>query len=121
MSMSSIVAKVNGQIDVKVRKATIELFSSVVKGTPVDTGRARGNWQCSVGSAKTDQTDRLDQSGSTVVADIVSTVPEKVGSIVWLSNNVPYIRKLEYGASKQAPDGMVRINIQRFAGILRSA
>lgn len=53
MSMNSIVKKVNGAINTQVRKATIELFSSVVKMTPVDTGRARGNWIPSVGEPVT--------------------------------------------------------------------
>ena len=121
MSMSSIVSRVNGQIDVKIRKATIELFSSVVKGTPVDTGRARGNWQCTIGSPANNQVEATDKSGAGVITDVVSTVPAKSGAVVWLTNNVPYIQKLEYGSSKQAPAGMVRINIQRFASILRSA
>lgn len=121
MSMSEIVSRTNGFVDTKVRKATIELFSSVVKSTPVDTGRARGNWQCTIASPASDQVEHTDKSGAGAISDIVATVPQKAGSIVWLANNVPYIRKLEYGSSKQAPNGMVRINIQRFASILREA
>ena len=30
-----------------------------------------------------------------------------------ISNNLPYIERLEYGYSKKASKGMVRINIQR--------
>ena len=126
MSMSEIVSRTNGFVDTKVRKATIELFSSVVKSTPVDTGRARGNWQCTIASPASDQVEHTDKSGAGAISDIVATVPQKAGSIVWLANNVPYIRKLEYspvgkGGSSQAPSGMVRINIQRFANILREA
>ena len=126
MSMSDIVSRTNSRVDTQIRKATIELFSSVVKGTPVDTGRARGNWQCTIGNAATDQVEHTDKSGAGAISDIVATVPQKSGSVVWLANNVPYIRKLEYspvgkGGSSQAPSGMVRINIQRFASFLREA
>jgi hypothetical protein len=122
MSMSSIVAKVNGQIDVKVRKATLELFGAVIKATPVDTGRAKNNWQCTIGSPASGELEEVDKTGSRAIARVYATVPQKIGSIVWLTNNVPYIRKLEYGSSKQAgPNVMVRDNVMRFAGILRSA
>jgi len=121
MSMQSIVAKVNGRVDTTIRKATIELFSAVIKGTPVDTGRARANWQCTIGSPHTEEVQKTDKEGSSSIADVKATVPSKSGQVVWLANNVPYIQKLEYGSSQQAPAGMVRININRFAGILREA
>lgn len=34
------------------------------------------------------------------------------GNIYWLSNNLPYIERLEYGYSKQTPAGMVRLSIE---------
>lgn len=126
MSMSEIVSRTNARVDTQIRKATIELFGSVIKMTPVDTGRAKGNWQCTIGSPATSSTNAIDGSsrqslqGSKAYSDVVSTVP-KSGNVVWLANNLPYIRKLEYGSSQQAPSGMVRINIQRFASILREA
>lgn len=126
MSMSEIVTRTNAFVDIRIRKATIGLFSSVVKSTPVDTGRARGNWQCTIANPANDQVEHTDKSGAGAISEIVATVPQKAGSIVWLANNVPYIRKLEYspvgkGGSSQAPNGMVRINIQRFASMLREA
>lgn len=126
MSMNSIVSRVNKRIDTVIRKSTIELFGSVIKMTPVDTGRAKGNWQCSIGSPITSQTDRLDSAkldstnGSVAYADVVKTV-KGTGNIVWLSNNVPYIQRLEYGSSKQAPSGMVRLSVQRFGSIFADA
>jgi hypothetical protein len=130
MSMDAIVKRVNGRIDTVIRKSTIELFGQIIKMTPVDTGRAKGNWQCSVGSQITSETDRDDGSrsqslsSSKAYSDVVRTVP-KAGNVVWLSNNVPYIRKLEYypsgkGGSVQAPQGMVRISLQRFGNIFAS-
>lgn len=123
MSMDAIVNRVNRRIDTVIRKSTIELFSGVVKMTPIDTGRARGNWQCTIGSPATSEIDRIDPKGSGVNKEINSTV--KTGAIVYLSNNVPYIRKLEYyppgkGGSIQAPQGMVRISLQRFGNLFAS-
>ena len=131
MSMNSIVSRVNRRIDTVIRKSTIELFGSVIKMTPVDTGRAKGNWQCTVGSPATSEIDRNDSAkldstnGSVAFADVVKTV-KGAGHVVWLSNNVPYIRKLEYmppgkGGSIQAPGGMVRLSLQRFGSIFADA
>jgi hypothetical protein len=131
MSMDAIVSRVNRRIDTVIRKSTIQLFGQVIKMTPVDTGRAKGNWQCSVGSPITSETDRDDGSrsqslsSSKAYSDVVRTVP-KAGNVVWLSNNVPYIRKLEYyppgkGGSIQAPQGMVRIAIQNFGSVFADA
>ena len=39
----------------------------------------------------------------------------KIGKYIYIQNNLDYALKLEYGASKQAPQGMVRINVERFA------
>lgn len=126
MSMNAIVNRVNKRLDTVIRKSTIELFGSVIKMTPVDTGRAKGNWQCSIGSPITSQTERLDGSklgstnGSDSFDDVVKTV-KGTGHVVWLSNNVPYIQRLEYGSSKQAPSGMVRLSLQRFGSIFADA
>lgn len=92
-------------------EVTIRWFASVVTGTPVDTGRARGNWLPSEGSARGETTDRVDQSGQAVIAEIKETV--KGLGIYYLANNLPYIRRLEYGYSAQAPAGMVRLNLAR--------
>ena len=112
MSMLNIVAKINTNIDEQVRSATIGLFTGIRKMTPVDTGRARGNWQCTIGSPFVGENDNGSNS------QIISTIPEHAGSVVYLSNNLPYISALEYGHSKQAPAGMVRVSIARFGGLL---
>jgi len=122
MSMSNIVSRVNRRIDTQIRKSTIELFGSVIKMTPVDTGRAKGNWQCTVGTAASSEIDRDDGSkrdslrSSKAYEEVVRTVPP-TGNVVWLANNVPYIRSLEYGSSQQAPSGMVRVSLERFGSI----
>ena len=119
MSMASIVSRVNRRIDTQIRKSTIALFGNIIKMTPVDTGRARGNWQCSIGSPITSETDMIDKDGSFVTSLVAKRV--KSGNVVWLSNNVPYISKLEYGWSKQAPAGMVRVSIARFGAFFAEA
>lgn len=121
--------KVN--VDKETRAITLALFRSVIVGTPVDTGRARGNWQTSVGEPSVGTVERLDPSGGAAIADVVSKAGG-FGRQTWLTNNLPYIEKLEYGGypdgpntiggfSKQAPQGMVRINMARIESLIRNA
>jgi len=95
----------------------IELFTSVISDTPVDTGRARGNWQSSENAPKKGTIDRLDKSGSAAISDVAITVTSGP-SDKFMTNNLPYIDGLEEGRSRQAPTGMVRKNIARLRRIL---
>ena len=95
------------------RTAALELFSSVIRSTPVDTGRARGNWQTSVGQPTPNEIDRDDKSGAQALTEVQAKTPEGAGQEVFLTNNLPYIYSLEFGSSKQAPAGMVRVNFAR--------
>ncbi|ARB06112.1 tail completion or Neck1 protein [Dinoroseobacter phage vB_DshS-R5C] len=99
------------------QKIAIDLDTRVVLGTPVDSGRARGNWFPSVGSpsAQVDM-NASDKSGSAATAAATSTVSgAKIGDVLWLTNNLPYILPLENGWSGQAPEGMVDLNLNAIA------
>lgn len=103
-----------------IRKGvTLELFNSVIKDTPVDTGRAKGNWQSSENKPASTEIERTSESASLAEAQSVA-LSSKPDSETYLSNNLPYISELEYGSSKQAPEGMVRKNMARIQSILRS-
>ena len=112
-SMSQIVARATNHVDNKIRAATSEVFSNIIQMTPVDTGRARGNWQCTIGAPFTGEDDTGD------VLKMQNALPRRAGSVVYLTNNMPYIGRLEYDAhSTQAPNGMVRVSVALFEGVL---
>lgn len=100
------------------RATNIELFNSVIRDTPVDTGRARGNWQTTVGTPAQSSSLRLDRSGTEAQAEVIQNV-RGLDKVNYLINNLPYIQPLEYGHSKQAPAGMVRRNVLRIKSIIR--
>lgn len=107
-------------LDETVRGVTIELFTGVITQTPVDTGRARGNWQCTVATPAGDTIDRTDPTGSDAIAEVVDKVGG-VGSVTYLTNNLPYILRLEEGHSTQSPPyAMARGNFQRVQSIVES-
>jgi hypothetical protein len=112
--------KAGDRADLVIRKVALDLFSKVVLGTPVDTGRARGHWGVGVNSIVYGA--GIDKAGSTTIGRITTTVQgARMGDTIYLANNLPYITKLEYGHSKQAPAGMVRINVDAFQAAINRA
>ena len=45
----------------------------------------------------------------------------KAGGVEYITNNLPYAERLEYGYSQQAPAGMVRVTAARFRELLARA
>ena len=98
-------------------KIAFELFRQVINATPVDTGRLRGNWQTAINSKAVGTVESVDtaRDGSTVQAAKIVFGAEQ-GATLWLSNNLPYVQRIEFeGWSSQAPQGMVRLSMQRTA------
>uniref|UniRef100_A0AAU7VGW7 Virion structural protein n=1 Tax=Dinoroseobacter phage vB_DshS_R26L TaxID=3161158 RepID=A0AAU7VGW7_9CAUD len=105
------------QATVIFQKIVLDLDTAIVLGTPVDTGRARGNWFPTVGTPSSQRNDEAkDKSGSKAInaATALSTSLE-LGEVAWFTNNLPYILPLENGHSGQAPEGMVDINLNAVA------
>lgn len=108
-----------------IKKIAFELYSRVVKRTPVDTGRAKANTQLSINSTPKFSTLAIDKTESSPIADAGSidisasdkaleTVGRfQLGDTIFLYNNLEYILPLEFGHSqKQAPSGMFRISFE---------
>jgi hypothetical protein len=115
-----IESKIDRTFDQGIRATILELSTAIIKDTPAKTGRARGNWQASIGRGATGEVSV--ESKRTGEAKAILSVNQKasvaVGDLYYLTNNVPYIERLEYGWSKQAPGGMVRKNLQNFNRLL---
>jgi len=90
-------------LDRYFRAITLGIYKDVIIGTPVDTGRARGNWQLAVGSAPTTEAERKEkgQGGSQLREATAKTSRPLAGRSVFIANNLPYIVSLEEGHSKQ--------------------
>jgi len=115
-----IESKIDRTLDQGIRATILELSTAIIKDTPAKTGRARGNWQASIGRGATGEVSVVNKRAGEAKA--ISNVNQKasvaVGDLYYLTNNVPYIERLEYGWSKQAPGGMVRKNMQNFNRLL---
>ena len=87
-----------------VQALAIEFWNRVTLRTPVDTGRARANWNMSMTMAS-DET--------TTSTALQRPVKQKLQPypIFYVQNALEYIIPLEYGHSKQAPQGMFRLTL----------
>jgi hypothetical protein len=115
------------RLDLLGRKIALELFRRVIYKTPVDSGRARANWQVTIGSAASGTVEIDDTNGTaTMTRATAASRGFRAGDIIYLTNNLPYIMKLEEGGypdgpktvggfSRQAPAGMVALTVQEFA------
>jgi hypothetical protein len=122
LGLDAFVQKTKANADTVVRQASLSVLSSVVKRSPVDTGRFRGNWQTTVAAPATGNLNRDDKGGSEAIAAGVGALTNaKAGDTVWIVNNLPYAQRLENGWSDQAPTGMVRLTVNEFEKYVKDA
>lgn len=96
------------------KKVAGEMLQRVVVQTPVDTGQARGNWRVNVGSVDTSTTDATDRSGQGTISKGIATIQSGggLGKVVYISNSLRYISRLNSGWSMQAPVNFVGLTFQ---------
>lgn len=120
--IGKLAAKAGAQADAVVRKIALDVLTSVIEKSPVDTGRFRGNWQLQIGSVNSSTDSAEDKTGSSAVARAsIKLAGAKSGQIIYISNSLPYARRLENGYSNQAPQGMVKLTVINFKRNIRKA
>ena len=127
--------KFKGRMTVVLRKVSLDLSRKVVQRTPVDTGRARGNWMVGINHLPIASLMGIERDPrARITGDIQKAV---AGDTVTLANSLPYIGVLEYGGfpnppkkgtgkssggySQQSPQGMVRITVEEYKPTLQKA
>ena len=111
-----------------MRAITLDLFSSVVLGSPVGNptlwkhkapkgyagGAFRNSWYVSLGTPSDGAGRAPNKAGADSLRDLQGI--GGAGNVTMLTNNLPYGIRLEYeGWSKQSPAGFVRVNVARIA------
>lgn len=103
-----------------VRATAVAVNQTLISSTPVDTGRARANWQVGVGSPLFSELPDTDPSGAATTARnnaAIATSPPRED--IFISNNLPYIGRLNEGSSAQAPAGFVERAVQVAVAAIR--
>jgi len=129
IDVTKFAVKAKGRMDIVRGKIVMDLFGMVIQKTPVDKGRARGNWQASTGAPITSAIENPGTSPSSdsppsadEAAAIEAAIRELKGDeSIFIMNNVAYILRLENGWSDQAPSGMVKTTLRAYPGIVEDA
>ena len=123
LDISHFVNRTHSNVDLVTRKIVFDIMRSVVRKSPVDTGRFKGNWQYGTGEIPTGVTDIHDESGRGTEVHMMGQVPQEAsGKLHYIVNNLPYSIALENGHSSQCPpNGMVGLTISEYQGIVRRA
>lgn len=116
-----VIGQLRGASERTVKRLVLEATAELIEATPVDTGWARANWVPAIGSPNMesrsgtpDPSQVPGQRGQqqTGLASVAAGYTLHQGP-VFISNNVPYVPRLNDGSSDQAPSGFVQRSIQR--------
>jgi hypothetical protein len=91
-----------------LRKLALDIYAEIIRNTPVDTGRARANWNLSINRPNFAKSTSTVPSTVNISASTLRNLPD-----IYIANGLPYVRDLEFGRSDQAPNGFIRLAIQR--------
>jgi hypothetical protein len=116
--VAAFAAKARANADKVVHETVIEIGERLIERSPVRTGRFRSNWVYGAGAASTAVTDATD---GTAVLGLEAMPADAAGRLHVIANNLPYALALEYGASDQAPQGMVGVTALEFGSIVEAA
>jgi hypothetical protein len=114
---------VDDNFDEGHRAVALAAVAAVVPATPEDTGKARSNWFLSIGSPATGVRETYGTGaaaiGGALAAARAVLASHVKGASIWLSNNVPYIDRLNTGWSAQAPAGFIEASINAAKAAVR--
>lgn len=110
------------------QQVALPVVERLITDTPVDTSNAESNWQVGIGGSPAGpipphylgehgSTDQASQGEAKALArSRIASV--KAGQPIYISNNVPYIIKLDQGSSPQAPLGFTHLALSLGRSIL---
>jgi hypothetical protein len=119
---AAIIERAGQRAEQVVRASALGLGASIVRRSPVDTGRFKNNWQYGAGAINTDTSAPPDSSGAGSITRIQQGLNGwKPGQTIYITQSLPYAYRLEHGWSQQAPSGMVRLAVLEFESQVRKA
>jgi len=100
-------------------KIALDIDQRLVLKTPVDEGTARANWIASLGAAIFTPIESSDKGGGTTIAKAASVFGAAPNyPVLYITNNMPYIRKLNDGSSIQAPKNFFEQSVAEITDVL---
>lgn len=112
-SIDNWIKAAGSGIEDVVRFTSEEILKDLVGGSPIDTGRFKGNWQITFNTVPLYALNRYDREGAKTIAagnEEIAKFGKGTGvTTIWFSNMLIYANALEYGHSQQAPNGVMGI------------
>ncbi|MEN6621489.1 MAG: HK97-gp10 family putative phage morphogenesis protein [Smithella sp.] len=108
--INKFIDKVKGKETEFLKQFSQDLAEKIVTRTPVKTGFARASWYPAINDNINPPKLDPQKKGGYIQADF-SFRNAKIGDRLFILNNANYIKKLEFGSSQQAPQGMVRVTL----------
>lgn len=100
--INTAIDAIRKEVTLLHRTIMFDLDRVIVQKTPRRIGRAKGNWIASIGSPHRGTTTKLDKTNNTPSIERI-----RRPCVSYLSNNLPYIERLNDGWSDQAPAGYI--------------
>lgn len=121
-NFAKLMERAGKKPEMVVRALALAVGASLIQRTPVDTGRAKANWVPGIGVLVTTTTDATDKDGAATIGAIKQALATwKPGMTIYITNSLPYIKRLEDGWSQKAPAGMVRLTVVEWKDSVRRA
>ena len=122
-----VISELNKLVEATMVALALEILANLIAspargGTPADTGWARANWVPNVGEPITEPIGRPPKRGEQLSAEARTARAKgealllryKLGQgPINITNNAPYIGRLNQGWSTQAPAGFIQAAVAR--------
>jgi hypothetical protein len=115
--MDKLAGAVPNAASEHAKKVALTIVNDLAYHTPVDTSKALSNWIVTVGTSTEDKIgphfpgkhgSTFSQSAAETVEAAKAVIATKQpGQSIFITNNLPYIRRLNEGYSQQVPAGFV--------------
>lgn len=115
--LDAFAKKLDIGIGAVVEKVGLDLFTKIVKRTPVDTGRMRSSWAVSLSEPSGYTPDAI---GPHPLPGFPKGMTITGKTTLWIVSNLVYAEPLENGHSGQAPQGMVKISVAEVAAEIQT-
>lgn len=112
-SIADWIDRAEDKLSDVVSGTVIRATNAIVDLSPVDTGRFKANWQVTANAPAAQSLNDYDQLGgetkSALARQARAVARSKATKVIYITNRLNYAAYLEYGASNQAPSGVLGV------------
>ena len=98
-----------------IRGVALKLFTAIVEGTRVDTGRLKGNVRVNMNTPASGELDVKDKSGGATTRKGEGELNTyNIQDTIFINNTLPYARLMEEGTSRTPGDNLWKRTVSLF-------